>query len=249
MKKLAYITAISLLAISCKKETEVQLTTKDSAGNAVANSEIHFYSSFDNYLSGGNGFYEFTADGNGEVNTVEKMAEGTHYIWAEQGDYSNWLGNINESEVDQLIIEEGKLVSADITLQETYHKYLAGTEWTLTDYTNSSGDSFWNTMGECYKDDYLVFNRDKTFYFNSGDNVCTNWPQEQVLDMKVLKSEADKVEMVSFGDCYKINNTMYTDPDGFSWNFYLETEDVSPQRIIMSNDTSAVLNFIFKKTL
>ncbi|UKN00653.1 carboxypeptidase-like regulatory domain-containing protein [Paracrocinitomix mangrovi] len=249
MKKSYIIMMASVLMMSCSKETEFDINTMDQDQAALGNVEVKLFGSYEGWLAENSPAYTFTSDANGKINVTEKVTSGNYWIWAEKGDYSSWIGTTSSETVPKITVEKGEIVNFDVTLNENYHQYLAGEKWKLVDYVNSSGTSFWNAMGSCYQDDFLEFNRDMTFYFDGGDEVCTGWPQKQDLPIDIVKSASDKVEMQYFGPCYKLNSTIHTDPDGFSWNFYLQDESASTQYIIMSYDTTAVLNLIFEKAL
>lgn len=249
MKKYLIIMMSTMLILSCSKETEINIQSKDEAQNNLANVEVKLFGSYAAWLNENSPSYTFTTDASGNANLSEKVTSGNYWIWAEKDDYANWIETTSSETVPMVTIEKGEIVNIEVTLNENYHQYMAGQEWKLIDYTNSSGDSFWNAMSPCYQDDKLVFNKDMTFYFDSGDNVCAGWPQQQDLNMNVLKQPNDEVELIHYGPCYQLNDGIYTDPDGFSWNFYLQNESAGTQYIIMSYDTSSVLNFIFKKAL
>lgn len=253
MKKLLKIiclppVTVLLVFSSCKKETEIYMTTQESSTETpVTNATVKLFGSYEAWLNNNSEMYTFTSDANGKIDTKEKISTGSYWVWAENENYSSWTGTPGQPEIVQFSLEKGGSIKEIIKMYETYHSALDNSRWDFVDYVNSSGDSFSGIMDECFKDDYIEIKRDLTFHMNSGDDICEEYNQTEDLDIKIQKSSTDEVELVYFGNCQKINTNQYTDADGFSWNFYLQTENVSVPRIIMSNDTSAVLNFIFEK--
>jgi hypothetical protein len=154
------------------------VTVKDGSGATVAGADVNFYASEDCFEDGSTdaacllGSGSTGSDGTVELELLEP--DVSYIVEVTTDEYSsNWSTDpLSDMGYDSELADfepEG----VEFTIDKDALYFLASADkWALSNVKNSAGQSIWSSVPACRKDDYLVFNRDKTWGIEEGDDVC-----------------------------------------------------------------------------
>lgn len=149
---------------SCNKEhpkTTFDLTVNNGTGVPVAGATLRIFASESDYFSG-IVKETFTTDNNGVFSTTSsEYQDKQFYAEAEKNGILSWPATAVKG--------QGNIIK--LSNDYSFYNDLVGKQWKLSNVT-IDGASVWNSVSDCSKDDYIIFQKNLKTIYNQAANVC-----------------------------------------------------------------------------
>lgn len=209
LDKLKFIGLAVLIGFfnSCVKST-ADVTTAGvqvlySTNNApVSGASAKLYSNLNDYKNEQSESVSMTTDASGLAKTNQALAGGPYIIWAEKGGLNNWTGSF-----DTILVAftSGNYMVRTVFIGSTFYNPLVNSTWLISTVT-LNGDTIWDELPFCEKDNTLEITKDYIIKELSGDSVCAG--NEAIVHSGTI-SPGYKTQPLAKG--YLISNCFFAD--------------------------------------